>query len=147
MKLTALMFALMSFASVNTDLPVPEKPPIVKQISSEQLWYLIYNKEYDPNGDHQVLGAYRNGIIFLSHDFTPKSVKDTGDLLHELVHYMQDMSEEQYACNGNKEHEAHSVQFDYYRGAGVEDPMEYVGMNPLFYRLRTRCHPALQGSR
>lgn len=144
MKLTVLIFSLMTLASNHTGLPVPEREPIVKKVSQEQLWYMLYNQEYDPESTHQLFGAHKNGIIYLTHKFNPKELRDTGILLHELVHYMQQRSEKSYACTGNREHEAYEVQFDYYRAAGVKDPLEYFNMNMLFYRLKTACHPALQ---
>jgi hypothetical protein len=138
----ALILALMTWASAQTGLPVPEVQPIVKHATAEQMWHMARpGTEYDAAGSQQYLGLYANGVMWLRDDWSVESVRDVSILLHEVVHHMQEEAGQEYPCRGASERVAHEAQFAWLEAAGL-DPFETIGINGLYYVMVTTCGPA-----
>lgn len=138
----ALILALMTWASAQTGLPVPDTPPIVKHATAEQMHYMAQpGTEYDAASAQQYLGLYANGVMWLRDDWDVGNVRDVSVLLHEVVHHMQEEAGAEYRCRVASERVAHEAQFAWLEAAGL-DPFETIGMNKLFYVMVTTCGPA-----
>jgi len=136
-----LILALMTWASTQTGLPVPDTVPIVKHVSAEQMWHMARpGTEYDADGAQQYLGLYANGVMWLRDDWSTDNVRDVSILLHESVHHMQAEAGTEYRCRGESERVAHEVQFAWLEAAGL-DPFETIGINKLYYVMVTTCGP------
>ena len=63
---------------------------------------------------HETIAAYRNGRIYLLPKFwSPGNVADDSVIVHELVHYAQDLREHSTACRNQREAEAYQLQNEY----------------------------------
>lgn len=85
-----LLTGLMLFAAAHTDLPVPEEPPELRQVSQATLNELAPSVAARLPFGVSLAGTYRDGVVYVRDDFDPRSGLAHSVLLHELIHYMQD---------------------------------------------------------
>ena len=140
-----LLVALMTWASAHTGIPAPEEVPEVAFVSEERLWHTVHpDRSFAARGHIAVAGAYRDNVIYLPEDWDKRDLGDLSNLVHELVHHLQDHAGLEYRCQGKRERPAYDAQIAWVEAAG-EDPWETIGMNQLFYLLATTCEPRTQG--
>ncbi|MDR3450128.1 MAG: hypothetical protein P4M15_10355 [Alphaproteobacteria bacterium] len=67
----------------------------------------------DSDGTRKI-GAYHSGMIYISSDYwQPGNIADDSVIIHELVHYAQDIGYDTYACANAREYEAYNLQNAY----------------------------------
>lgn len=145
-----LMFALMFIAnSINPQLGVPGELPKIEYVTACELYEKIESKPCPDDLENRMrpLAAYFNDsdTIVLVDGFDMDSPLDQSILMHELVHYAQDVSGQallrqlQGSCiNEAWEKDAYDVQFTWLRQIGF-DPEELTGVDPITLKFLTTC--------
>lgn len=112
MKELILAALMMQFVSLSTDLPEPKDPPIIRKLSTEKLYHMMFPGQPLPENpaDGRILAVHSNGIVYLDETNTLDTPFEHSILVHELVHYAQWHSDSTYACVGEQEAEAYKVQ-------------------------------------
>jgi hypothetical protein len=77
--------------------------------------------------------------IYLPDSWRPENLRDRSVLLHELVHHLQYRNNIKATCPGDHEYEAIELQITWLREQDVDDPLNLLGINPLFIFMLRRC--------
>lgn len=142
-----LVAALMAYAVSATGLPYPEAGlPAVAFETSEEINARVYRGS-PPAGEYAV-ACYDDeaDTVVLHEDWAPTPV-GMSDLLHEIVHYLQDQQDpdriariiETQACRGHLERPAYATQAKFLEDLGVEDPLGAMGVDLIFFLTQTSC--------
>lgn len=139
---TLMLLGLGLLAACQTEPPGPEMPRIV-MASPENI-----SKVHCPIGDQRCFGSravydHRTATIYLPTDWRADNDYDLSTLLHEFAHHVQHLAGDQHGCLGDAEKEAYTVQLEWLRARGHEDPMQEIGMTPMAYMIATSCRQAL----
>ena len=105
-----ILTALMIWLGANTPFSTNFDVPTVMFLPQEQLDHMFYgNNEYEPD---QLHGMYNKEFdtIYLPDDWDRREAWDMGVLVHEMVHYLQDMNEMKFACSREMEKSAWPIQ-------------------------------------
>ena len=105
-----ILTGLMIWFGANTPLQVNHELPKViflQQATMEQMFY--GDTEYQAD---QLHGMYNQDLdtIYLPDDWDSKSAWDMSVLVHEMVHYLQDMNNMTFACSNEMEKMAWPIQ-------------------------------------
>ena len=133
--LTALMIWLGANTPFNTNFDVP----VVVFLPQEEMNTMYYkDNEHEPNSLH---GMYdkENDIIYLPDDWDRREAWDMGVLVHEMVHYLQDMNEMKFACSAEMEKMAWPIQQFYLKKRHNFD-WDY---DKLWFTMISNCHNGL----
>ena len=80
-----------------------------------------------------------NDIIYLPDDWDRRESWDMGVLVHEMVHYLQDMNEMKFACSAEMEKMAWPIQQFYLKKRHNFD-WDY---DKLWFTMISNCHNGL----
>ena len=106
--LIALMIWIGANTNYNIDVPLP--PVEFKtQVEMEGLYYQQREKEGDLYGFYNL----EKNIIILPDTWDSTKPFDLGLLLHETIHYLQDINDVQYQCTAEMEVDAWPLQKQY----------------------------------
>lgn len=137
-----LMFSLMTWLSPVLGEPVPPTVPNVIFAAHCDIQALFHDNGAHECTDDGVQAVYlkERDTIYLDAEWKPTSLYHVAVLLHELVHYMQDIGGhwEKAACIGELEARAYDAQYRWLDAAGV-DGHAVMETNPLYIRLVTQC--------
>ena len=98
-----ILTALMIWLGANTPFSTNFDIPVVMFLPQEEMNSMYYkDNEHEQKSLH---GMYdqENDIIYLPDDWDRRSAWDMGVLVHEMVHYLQDMNEMKFACSAEME--------------------------------------------
>jgi hypothetical protein len=131
--LTALMIWLGANTPFSTNFDVP-KVVFLPQNQLEQMFY--GDNKYEPD---QLHGMYNKEIdtIFLPDDWDRREAWDMGVLVHEMVHYLQDMNNMDFACSREMERMAWPIQ-QFYLKHQWDYTWEY---DKLWFLVISSCDP------
>lgn len=87
----------------------------------------------------EALYSNKDRTVYLSTDWRPNDLRDRSALLHELVHHLQYLNGIKASCPQEYEWQAYHLQVDWLHEQGVEDPLELLGVSPLFIYLLSQC--------
>jgi hypothetical protein len=133
--LTALMIWLGANTPLTSDFPLPK----VLFLPQEKLEHMFYgDNEYMPDSLH---GMYHRDTdtIYLPDDWDRNNAWDMGVLVHEMVHYLQDMNEMPFACSQEMEKMAWPIQ-QFYLKKVWDYEWNYDG---LWFAVISNCNPEL----
>jgi len=100
---------LIEWVETRTNLMLLPRPKIF--VSSEALSKLTDAVDSAESQNHQRIAAYRDGVILINEDYWhPGNIADESVVVHELVHYAQDVGGLHYACSNLREEEAYRMQ-------------------------------------
>lgn len=133
MDLTALMLALMAWASAHTGLPAAERPPVIEFRTAEQMHHMA-----GAAVGNEIGALYRPGVITLPEGWNVRDAGDVSTLLHELVHHLQDAGLSRLPRCA-KEGMAYNAQYAWLAAAGYEDPVDAAGHDGMGYLAATMC--------
>tara|TARA_A100001011_G_scaffold357940_1_gene403251 strand:+ start:167 stop:586 length:420 start_codon:yes stop_codon:yes gene_type:complete len=112
-----ILTALMIWFGANTPLQVNHELPSVVFLPQETMEQMFYgDNEYEPDSLH---GMYNQDTdtIYLPDDWDRKSPWDMSVLVHEMVHYLQDMNNMKFNCSNEMEKMAWPIQQFYLKKA------------------------------
>ena len=105
-----ILISLMLWLSVNTPFNTNHELPKVTFLPQEELNHLFY-------GEHKIEGNKLYGMysletdtIILPNTWDPNKPWDLAVLLHEMIHYLQDMNEMEFNCVQEMERDAWPIQ-------------------------------------
>ena len=123
-----------------TGYPAPAEMPQIETLSQQAL---DASMTYEmPTRSQRIGAAYREGTIYLPDDFDMTNLVHQSRLAHELAHHLQWLDGQTMhpdPCVSPIEAEAYSVQFDYLRHVGIDDPLDYLNADPWVVMRLTRC--------
>lgn len=153
MTIEPLTAALMAYAISTTGLPYPDAgPPEVRFETHEQIQLAVYG-DVDSERSSQAEAYYDSDsdAVVLHESWTPTTPVAISELLHEIVHYLQDqqdparwprvIAENDHCTRAELEKPAYDTQIEFLRAAGVEDPYEAMQVSKLFVHFLTICMP------
>lgn len=124
MTFSALLLSIFVWLGINTDydvlVPIPQ---IVfeEQVDLHSKWLAGYTEELkaagntiskdDPAYNSKIEAFYdtRTQTIHLTNDFDTSNIRHQEYLVHEVVHYLQDISGKEFQCPAKKEEEAYAI--------------------------------------
>jgi hypothetical protein len=130
--LTALMIWLGANTTLDTNHDIP-KVLFLPQVEMETLYY----KEDADKHTNQLHGLYdqENDTIILPESWDRRDPWDLGVLLHEMIHYLQDMNNIQFQCTAEMEKNAWPIQQKYLKEQHNYE-WEY---DPMWYMVISTC--------
>ena len=107
--LMALMIWIGANTNYNIDVPLPSVE-FKTQVEMESLYYGKQRK-----GEGELYGFYnlKKNIIILPDTWDSTRPFDLGLLLHEIIHYLQDINDVQFGCVAEMEFDAWPLQKQY----------------------------------
>ena len=112
MKTIILLAAFVAWLGSNSDLPMPDRAPIIETVSAERIWHMANPGvpfPEDPD-DGRVFGAQAADTIYLSDETDLSTVFGQSVLLHEYIHYVQEVEGMDFPCYGQREKHAYMIQ-------------------------------------
>ncbi len=107
----------------NTDFPVPQVERM--NVIMSQIIFPNYEGFYD----------YKKNIIYIRRGLDIKDSWTQGVLLHEVIHYLQDMNNAQFKCTAEMEKDAWPLQKKY-----LKEVHNYIwDYNILWYMVISDC--------
>lgn len=137
----ALMLALMTWASAQTGLPVPERVPAIQVKSPCELHAIMQRPEPCDKAVLRVGAIYMPNLIVLPAAHDPRDLYAVSVLLHELVHHMQfENGDNGRSCpeRAAREKVAYDAQIAFLEATGHE-AMKLMGIDGLTLLLLTNC--------
>ena len=132
-----ILTALMIWLGANTAFDTNHDIPKVLFLTQTQMEELYYPEDQDkfPN---QLHGLYdkQSDTIILPDTWDRRKPWDLGVLLHEMVHYLQDMNDHKFGCTAEMERDAWPIQQRYLKERHDYD-WDYDG---LWYAVISTCN-------
>lgn len=153
-----LVLSMMLWIHNVTGYTIPE-PPDISLVSKEIMLSYAYGCDLDPIPEENIqlcdtrkdwnlsedgpLGMYDHvkKAIIMPDDFDINSIHDKSILLHEVVHHLQYANDvhNNVECKAKLEKEAYELQDEWLRKKHNTNLYETVGMNKVFFYLKTEC--------
>ena len=134
-----ILTALMIWLGANTPFSTNFDIPVVMFLPQEEMNSMYYkDNEHEQKSLH---GMYdqENDIIYLPDEWDRRSAWDMGVLVHEMVHYLQDMNEMKFACSAEMEKMAWPIQQFYLKKKHNFD----WSYDKLWFTMISNCHNGL----
>ena len=129
-----ILIALMIWIGANTDYKTDVPLPVVEfktQVEMEGLYYGERKREGDLYGFYNL----KKNVIILPDTWDSARPFDLGLLVHEMIHYLQDVNEIQFQCVAEMEADAWPLQKQYLENVH-EFHWEYNG---LWHLMISQC--------
>lgn len=136
--MTELMMTLLLWISAHTGYAIPADLPKIKFGTGAELSHLICGGESPSCKEREFWGAYdpRTETVYLRNDWSRQKER-LGDLVHELVHYLQDKNGRKFPCRGAAEYEAYTIENKWYEENNIQSPYDPAFM--LFAGIDALC--------
>tara|TARA_B100000214_G_scaffold372866_1_gene351971 strand:- start:677 stop:1144 length:468 start_codon:yes stop_codon:yes gene_type:complete len=134
-KMKEILTALMIWLGANTPFQTNHELPKVVFLPIEQMEQMFYgDNDYEPD---QLHGMYNKEMdtIYLPDDWDRRDPWDLAVLVHEMVHYLQDMNKMEFACSQEMEKMAWPIQQFYLKNVHDYD-WEY---DQLWFLVVSNC--------
>lgn len=114
--------------------------PVVERASSDRLFTVAHGRMADGYDAVIVHGLYLGGgRALLSSDLDLSEPGGASVLLHELVHFLQDVTALDFRCSGDRERQAYLIQEDWLATAHGATLHEVLDVHPLSVLAETIC--------
>jgi len=129
----ALVAVLIAWIVAKTGM-MSADPPRIIQVPIKQMVEMT-------GGTARPQAIYKRGdrIIYLRDDWTPDTLLNKAMLVHELVHYLQEIIIVQAPCERAQEADAYHLELAWLREQGIDDPYAFLQTNELAIMLRSLC--------
>jgi hypothetical protein len=133
-------------------LPLTRQLPKIRLVSSDTLAELRYGRfagnksdeaaprSAQPGAENEILAVYddRAGTVYLSEDWTGRGPAEISVFAHEMVHHLQNLAGDTYACPAEREKLAYQAQerFLGFFGQSLESAFS---LDPMTLLVRTTC--------
>lgn len=144
-----LLHAIAAWLSITLELPSIQSTPSIKLESEPRLKALRYTGQLSdrpedmarlPQGQREIAALYDRGTdtIYLREGWTGNTPAELSILVHEMVHYVQDVAGIKYPCLSASEELAYVAQ-DRWLGLFGADLAAEFGIDRLTLFVSTRC--------
>jgi len=128
-----LLLALMIYVAQATGLPTGVCPDM-ETMTEAEMFETATGVAWEDQ-EVSILALYKDQTIYVREDFSVAGIQDLGLLIHELVHYQQDLAGMRgHVCVGEQERQAYAVHHAFLRSANAEPEI-----GPLLLALITQC--------
>jgi len=133
-----IITALMIWLGANTHFNTNHDIPTVIFLPQDQLNTMYFKDHHDHTST--LHGLYNKDIdtIFLPDTWDRRSAWDMGVLLHEIIHYLQDVNGVEFLCDQQMERDAWPIQQNYLKQEHNYD----WNYDELWYFLISSCNPS-----
>jgi hypothetical protein len=123
---------------------VARQPPSICSVSQRQL-LKIYDGDENTSNDLQIHALYsiKTHNVYLVENWNPADLHDRAALLHELVHYLQQLNNVKARCLAANEPQAYHLQIEWLREQGIEDPYKFLDIDEFTISLLSQCQEDL----
>ena len=110
-----ILTALMIWLGANTPLDTNHDIPKILFLSQDKMEKLYYVQEQESNPNNKLHGLYDTDkdTILLLDTWDRRKPWDMGVLVHEMVHYLQDVNGIEFSCVNEMERDAWPIQKKY----------------------------------
>lgn len=106
-----LLDTIVLWLSANFDLPASGQAPLLATLTAADLVLMRYGAEAQvAPGEVVALYDDAGGTIYLSEGWTGHSPAELSVLVHEVVHHLQAVSDQRFACPAERERLAYRAQ-------------------------------------
>lgn len=147
-----LTTAVFAWIAAEFDLPATDAMPRMVRASASQMVAIRYReqnsgKAFDPaarnahpDAGHEILALYddRARSIYLGEGWSGTTPAEISVLVHEVVHHLQNLSGQRYACGGEREKLAYAAQ-DRFLALFERTLATEFGIDPMTLLVRTTC--------
>ena len=130
--------ALLAWLIAKTGLGTTELPPIML-VPKHQLVEIAYGPKPPPLTAVSGLYDTKTSTIYLLDSWDGSKLLDQSELVHELVHHLQNVNKVPAPCLTAHERQALHLQLAWLREQGVKDPYEYLNISELYVLLVSAC--------
>ncbi|HTV70100.1 MAG TPA: DUF6647 family protein [Rhizobiaceae bacterium] len=125
------------------DLPTMSQPPVIRFASSKRMASLRFRDitaSHAPDEEPEIVAVYDGEArtIYLPQGWTGRDAAEMSILVHELVHHMQKLAGQKFACPEMLEQLAYEAQERWLVQNG-RDLMTDFGIDPFTLLVRTNC--------
>lgn len=117
-----------------------QEPPSICFVSLGQL-LKTYHGDGSASNDLQIRALYsvKTRNVYLVENWNPNDLHDDAALLHELVHYLQQLNNVKAPCLAANEPQAYHLQIEWVRDQGIEDPYAFLDIDEFTISLLSQC--------
>ena len=130
-----ILIALMIWIGANTDYNTDVPLPVVEFKTQVEMESLYYGERKREEGDLYGFYNLKKNIIILPDTWDSARPFDLGLLVHEMIHYLQDVNKIQFQCVAEMEADAWPLQKQYLENVH-EFHWEYNG---LWHLMISQC--------
>lgn len=130
--------ALLAWIIAKTGLTAPALPPVVL-VPQHRLVEIAFGPFPPATTGVSALYERKTGTIYMLEGWNGNELMDRSELLHELVHHVQNTNSVPAACLASHERQAIHLQLEWLREQGVQDPYEFMNINELYVLLVSSC--------
>jgi len=87
----------------------------------------------------EALYSNKDRVVYLPDGWSLDNLRDRSALLHELVHHLQMLNKVKTTCRAEYEWDAYKLQTAWLREQGIEDPLQFLGINLMAIYVFSRC--------
>lgn len=134
--------ALLLAAAQLSGLPIPDKVDLtVQQATPCQIQKTMAPKEPCKTSGLRIVALYQptTNTVVVEHGLDLTTFKGQSTIIHEFVHYLQDVNDIRHPCQGLYERQAYDVELAFARLNGFADPHAAIGLHKLNYLALTKC--------
>lgn len=132
---------LMAWIAIQTGRSTVE-PPRIEFLAPARMSEVAFGPRIATSTLLRALYSQPKSIVYLRQNWSPASVRDQSELLHELVHHFQSGHNLQYGCSAERERLAYDLQIAWLREQGVSDPYGLLEINAFFVVMVSVCRDA-----
>ena len=140
MDMKELIVSLLLWIGAETNYNVDIAHPEIKMLSQTALEHKFYGHSKSTNGTLHAFYDPKNDTIYLNKNFDRFNAFHKGVLLHELLHYVQDMNDvvgKKFQCMRETELEVYPLQKKYL----LEVHGVVFNYDELYVLLQANCNP------
>ena len=108
-----ILIALMIWIGANTDYNTNVPLPSIEFKTQVEMENLYYGDRSEKEGDLYGFYNLKKNIIILPDTWDSTKPFDLGLLVHEIIHYLQDINDVQFGCTAEMELDAWPLQKQY----------------------------------
>tara|TARA_Y100000287_G_scaffold27494_1_gene19246 strand:- start:414 stop:839 length:426 start_codon:yes stop_codon:yes gene_type:complete len=135
-----LIASLLLWIGAETNYNVDLVHPEIKMMTQIELEHKFYGHDKTPSGTLHAFYDPENDVIYLNSNFDRFNAFDKGILLHELMHYVQDVNGvvgTRFECMRETELEVYPLQKKYL----LEVHGVVFDYDELYVKLQATCNP------
>jgi hypothetical protein len=117
---------------------LPPPPPQIALVRKERMVELAFGA-HATEGNVRALYDRNTETIYLREGWDPKDLRSRSELLHELVHHVQNFNKVPSQCDAARERDAYHLQFAWLIEQGIQDPYSFLEINELMVVLLSVC--------
>lgn len=140
--MNSLINVIIVWLSLSSPTPLPPAVPNIKHASPQQLVTIHAGRALRQGDEPNIMGAYDplSRTIYLRNDWDSRRPADVSVLVHELVHFLQATTHQEFECPAAREAAAYAAQQRWLHLYGSDLQREF-GIDAMTLKLRTACWP------